>query len=319
MKGSYNKLTYEFISKYINNTGCKVLSKKYIGIDDKLDIKFLCGHIRSQSFYIFKNAKTHLCAKCAGGIGYNKDDILKIIEQKGYKYIGNFEKEYKTNESKISIEDTFGYKYYVSVSGIRASKKIRKNGKISSLFKFDVSNIYTIENIKKEIENNELNYILLNDNYIDAKNKSLNLKCLSCGTEWFTKWNNIQNGKGCPYCNISKGENKILKVLKNKNINFLKNYFFADCKDILNLTFDFYLPDINICIEYQGKQHYESIDFFGGYKSFEKQKIHDNIKKEYCKNNNIKLIEIPYWDYKNIEDILIKKLSLLILSRKEEN
>ena len=72
--------------------------------------------------------------------------------------------------------------------------------------------------------------------------------------------------------------------------------------------FDFYLPDNNICIEYQGQQHYYPIEHFGGKDRFEEQVQRDLIKKEYCKNNNVILIEIPYWEKDNLECFLWNKL-----------
>jgi len=78
-----------------------------------------------------------------------------------------------------------------------------------------------------------------------------------------------------------------------------------DCKNKKSLPFDFYLPERNICIEFQGIQHYEPREFFGGEKTFKERKFLDNIKREYCKDNNIKLLEISYKDFKNIEDILL--------------
>ena len=62
------------------------------------------------------------------------------------------------------------------------------------------------------------------------------------------------------------------------------------------LRFDFYLPKYNICIEYNGVQHYKKVEIFGGDKAFEEQKKRDKLKREYCKKNNIKLIEIAYND-----------------------
>jgi very-short-patch-repair endonuclease len=73
---------------------------------------------------------------------------------------------------------------------------------------------------------------------------------------------------------------------------------------IKKLKFDFYLPNYNLCIEYDGRQHFEPIDFFGGEKNFEIIKKRDKIKNEYCLNNNIHLIRIPYNEYKNINSIL---------------
>lgn len=70
------------------------------------------------------------------------------------------------------------------------------------------------------------------------------------------------------------------------------------------LRFDFYLSDYNILIEYNGKQHYYSIPYFGGEDTLKRQKVNDAIKEKYCQDNNIKLIRIPYWDFNNIESIL---------------
>ena len=74
------------------------------------------------------------------------------------------------------------------------------------------------------------------------------------------------------------------------------------------MPFDFYLPAYNLCIEFDGEQHFKSIKHFGGEKRLSIQKIKDNIKTEYCKNNNIKLLRIPYYDFNNIEKILEKIL-----------
>jgi len=101
-------------------------------------------------------------------------------------------------------------------------------------------------------------------------------------------------GSGCPVCKSSKGEIKIISLLDNLGIKYETEYTFENCKFKLKLPFDFYLPDSNICIEYNGIQHYKPIEYFGGEKGFEIRKIRDGIKKEYCKKNNIKLKIITY-------------------------
>lgn len=70
------------------------------------------------------------------------------------------------------------------------------------------------------------------------------------------------------------------------------------------LSYDFYVPDCNILIEFNGEQHEHPIEYFGGEQRFEIQKEHDKRKKTYAKNNNIELLEIWYYDFDNIEDIL---------------
>lgn len=82
--------------------------------------------------------------------------------------------------------------------------------------------------------------------------------------------------------------------LKSKNIEYLFNKSLKDCISSSKLRFDFYLPDYNICIEFDGKQHFEPCEQFGGMKEFEKLKIRDNIKNEWCKVNDIKLLRLNY-------------------------
>ena len=94
--------------------------------------------------------------------------------------------------------------------------------------------------------------------------------------------------------------------MENRSIDFIQQKTFPECKDKQVLQFDFYLPEYNICIEYDGIQHFESKEYFGGDKQFIITQRHDNIKDEYCMNNNIKMIRIKY-----NEDVL-NKLSYLI-------
>ena len=101
-----------------------------------------------------------------------------------------------------------------------------------------------------------------------------------------------------------------MSFLKNKNIGFVDQKIFENCKNIKHLKFDFYLPRYNICIEYDGKQHFESIKFFGGEKTYKYMEINDKIKNIYCKNNNIRLLRIKYTEYNKIEDIVISFLKL---------
>lgn len=134
-------------------------------------------------------------------------------------------------------------------------------------------------------------------------------KCKLDGFEWMAYPNNILKGQGCPQCSESSGERRIRQYLIKNNITHVYQKIFKDCKDKRVLPFDFYLSEYNICIEYQGIQHYEPIDYFGGENAFKTQILRDNIKKEYCKKNNIYLFEIPY--YSDLDEELIKLYDLI--------
>ena len=111
-------------------------------------------------------------------------------------------------------------------------------------------------------------------------------------------------GHGCPKCKSSMGEESVSMYLKNSQIEYESEKRFKDCRNIKPLPFDFYLPEQNICIEYDGEQHFNPKEFFGGKKGLLKLQRKDAIKTKYCKDNNIKLIRIKYTDYNNIEAIL---------------
>ena len=116
------------------------------------------------------------------------------------------------------------------------------------------------------------------------------------------------SGNGCPICKESQGEKKVRLYLECNNSIFDTQKFFNDCKNINPLPFDFYLPKYNLCVEYDGIQHFEKREFFGGINGFNKLIKNDQIKNSFCKKNNIDLLRIPYYDYNNIEKILKNKL-----------
>ena len=77
------------------------------------------------------------------------------------------------------------------------------------------------------------------------------------------------------------------------------------------LSYDFYLPDYNMLVECQGIQHEQPVNFFGGEEQFKVQQEHDRRKRQYAKDHSINLLEIAYWDFDNIEEILSRELGLI--------
>lgn len=123
------------------------------------------------------------------------------------------------------------------------------------------------------------------------------------GHTFFQKVSNHIQGKGCPICRESLGERTIAKYLNDNKIKYDRQKKFKDCKYVNMLPFDFYIPSLNLSIEFDGAQHFKPIKQFGGDKEFEKVKIKDKIKSEYCKNNNIHFLRISY------EDNILEKLN----------
>ena len=144
-----------------------------------------------------------------------------------------------------------------------------------------------------------------------TRNKKIKVKCKKCSHKWKASPGNLLMGTGCPICNISKGENKIKKFLCENNIKFIQQYRMDKCRDKYPLPFDFYLPEYNMCIEYDGQQHFMPLGYNGGNEKMIYTQNHDQIKNNFCKDNNINLLRIKYTEYDNVENILKKELNIL--------
>ena len=111
-------------------------------------------------------------------------------------------------------------------------------------------------------------------------------------------------------CLNSLYNEKIKQILKDNNLTFIPEKTFSDCinpKTNAKLRFDFYLPDYNCCIEYDGEQHFKG--WYNSVDSLQNIQYRDNIKNKYCKENGILLIRIPYWDKDKISiDYILEKI-----------
>ena len=110
----------------------------------------------------------------------------------------------------------------------------------------------------------------------------------------------------------SKGESLLRILFSQMNIVFIPEYSFSDCvnpQTKAKLKFDFYLPDYNMCIEYDGEQHYKGWRKSQNAKtSLEQIQFRDAIKNQYCSNNHIHLVRIPYTDFCKINQEYITRI-----------
>ena len=214
--------------------------------------------------------------------------IKKSIEIHGNIYDYSLVK-YINSETEVDIlcdiHGIFNQLPYVHLKGHGCSKC--RNDKFSKE-RSKTTNIFIKESIK--IHRNVYDYS--NVNY---KNRITDVKiiCLKHG-EFNQKPFVHLSGSGCPVCNSSKSEKIIYHYLIDNKIKFKEQKKFDNCRYINCLPFDFYLTDYNICIEYDGRQHFEPIDIWGGEKYLQEIKRNDKIKTDYCNDNNIRLIRISY-------------------------
>ena len=158
-------------------------------------------------------------------------------------------------------------------------------------------------------EMNSVNSNVVITSQYHTMNTKVGCMCRICGHIWSAIPINLLKGRGCPICNLSHGERKIAKYLSANCIDYIPQYSFDGLVGLGGglLSYDFYLPKYNMLIEYQGEFH-NHMDRLRTDEDFKRQQMHDERKKEYAQNHNINLIEIWYYDFDKIEDILANKI-----------
>lgn len=111
----------------------------------------------------------------------------------------------------------------------------------------------------------------------------------------------ITNSARCPNCYHSKGEEAVANVLQRISTEYIREYKFDE---LGQKRFDFYLPELNAVIEYDGEQHFEPVELWGGEENLKKVQESDKIKDEFCASESIGILRIPYWE--------IDKISILV-------
>jgi len=235
----------------------------------------------------------------------------------GSKYSGkNFSTEEFIEKAKNTHGDKYDYSLVEYVSSYVKIKIICKEHKIfeqmanyhlrgSGCPKCHKNYKYTLGDFLKKAKNvhgDKYDYSM-----VDYKNSTTKIKIICPTHDEFSQapWNHLR-GQGCPSCKESCGEKNIAKLLDECGILYEREKRFKKCKNIKPLPFDFYLPKYNVCIEYDGEQHFIIKEHFGGLERLVAYQKLDKIKNEYCKNNNIRLIRIRYDE--NIKDKLYAEL-----------
>lgn len=192
---------------------------------------------------------------------------------------------------KIIVQDNEGYRGVIYASRLLSG---------SSFERFSLRNPFTIDNLRIYAHIYHWDCIIYNQEYKGDKTP-LRMLC-SCGNEFTVDTNHFIAGKfQCNECRMKQSHiaKTVQNYLDNKQIHYTKEFTFSDCKNIRSLPFDFYLTDYNACIEVDGIGHFRPVAF-GGQKDKAKliynQRVqNDKIKTDYCKNNHIPLLRLPFW------------------------
>lgn len=177
------------------------------------------------------------------------------------------------------------------------------------LRKIRASEVHSIDLTGKKIGQLEVLERVPKAEINNTKHRYIIWKCrCSCGNIINISSDNLKRQKSCG-CIKSFGEQEIKKILDENNITYIREFKF---KELGNLRFDFYLPDFNRLIEFDGIQHFITIDYFGGLETLEKYQKNDFLKNQFAKQNNIDLVRIPYYLQGNITKDILLDTSYLI-------
>ena len=184
------------------------------------------------------------------------------------------------------------------------------NEKIGEAFRSDPSVV--VDKFRK-VHGDVFDYSLVAKNYVNS-DTAVPIICKVHGEFWQIPYNH-QAGKSCPTCKESQGERAVRIWLEEHNIEFIKEWTDHDCVNVKTLKFDFFVPQYDAIIEYDGIHHFEvdtrwwEPDPAKRQASFELLALHDWLKDEWCNENGLSMIRIHY------EDVVDERLDAIFNQR----
>jgi len=296
-----------FITKATKTHGNKYNYSKVDYFGPHVKVKIICPEHGLFEQTPDSHIRNHGCPNCNGGTKIN----LKIFITKANKKHGN-----KYDYSKVKFDKTNEY-----VKIICPEHGIFEQTVSNHLFGYGCQACGLLTRSNNRTKNNEYFINKANETHgkfydyskvvYEKTNKKIIIICPNHGEFEQTPNDHISNKNGCPVCRESKGEREIAKWLNDNGIKYIRQHKFKDCKDIRPLPFDFYLPELNMCIEFDGEQHFKEISVFTRKNNTLKMvKKRDKIKTIYCsKKETPNLIRIKFNELKKIDDKLTRLLN----------
>lgn len=277
--------------------------ESYKGAHIAIYFKHSCGTVFKAKPYLMLQQRRK-CPKCKENPTPTEEELRQMIKESkdGEDYL------LVSDYTKMSKKAKFLHTKCEKTFYMRPTDFIYKNQRCPNCSGVKK---YTTETFKdKVLEITEGEYLPLGE-YINNKIK-VRMKHLECGHEWDVRPDQFLSGSRCRLCSKSKGNKRIVNYLTKKDINFIAEFRIDKCRNKRTLPFDCAVFDkdkhLKFLVEFQGRQHYEVVEIFGGKKELNERNKNDKIKVKYCKDNNIDLLIISYKQLKDIENILDKKI-----------
>lgn len=315
------RYSYEEFKQIITELSeCKVLTppSDFKGASSKVLLQCPCGNEFQTDLSHFRNQNQRQCQTCGrrsstAKARLSREDLDAKLAEFGCEYISG---EYQNRRSKIEIRCSCGHNrhiamnsvLYQSFSGLCGPCAIRRQHDGTRLSVEDVRILMAAKGLT-----------LISTEYENAKTP-LKLRC-GCGQEFVSSYDLIQQKVKKPCCRvcsgrISSGEKAVATWLEENGFAYEREKTFPGCQGPYRqrYRFDFYIPEKNLCIEYDGQGHFKVVNYSGklGQETLTRTlwdtQERDFLKDQFCAENGIDLIRISYDEINDIPEILRDKL-----------
>lgn len=312
-RGVSRRLKYEDIKLFIeveSQSGCLLLSKEYKGTSKPIEIKCKCSNIFSTTWTQFKNRNKRQCNNCGNAKSGSKEptsieaikEFIEVESNSGCLLISD---KHLLGE-KIKIKCPCGNHFKTKFTTFKTKDKRKCN--TCKIEEGAIKKRKSSDSFAKEFY--EIwgdSYTLLSDYVKDTV--KIKIRCNTCDSEYYTHPSSVTRREtGCDKCSASKGERTIQRVLRKYGVDFVSEKSYLETK---KLRFDFLVHN-QFLLEYDGEFHFKVATFSKDEKKMKdkliKQQRNDKTKNKYCIDNGIPLIRIPYWEFNNIEELVVVAL-----------
>lgn len=312
IKNTYYWDNIQYFMENNVDTGTVLLTEQKDYKDSNNKLTFLCGSCGT-TFKVtwagFVKMDNKVCSKCYRKIRYeadyteNRRTPMSVYYDKakemGLTLLSN---NIRSCKEKVEVQDEEGYKGIITISRFLQG---------STFEKFSVRNPYSLYNIRLLMEKRNSGCYIY-DQEFKGTEYYLKARC-ACGADFTVGVSHLiyEHKDKCNVCRVkqSKIAQAVEDWLKLNKINYVKEKTFQGCRGEKGklLQFDFYVSDKNICIEVDGLQHFKPITWFGITKeeaeeNFNTLKSNDNTKNQFCLENDITLIRLPFWQIEHSEE-----------------
>lgn len=290
MKNNNLDTRKEKFYRVLEEKNVQMISEDYIKASFKYDFKCkICGTIFNKNASLL-TSQDYPCPKCSKIAKYNRhlNKVKDIFNSRMEK--SKLNEHYEVVEYPELIRDNakFRHKECGNIIETSIGNLSRKGVGCKYCSK---THTYTKEEVKEYISNNRFNYALLDIFMSSDSHLMIKVKHNICNNVFIYQFNYFMRGNGCRECHTSGGEEIIIGTLDNEGIVYDVEKSFNDMYYLKNLKFDFYIPNLNIAIEYDGIQHTKPPEHWG---NLDVRIARDNAKNEYCSKKGITLIRIPH-------------------------